>query len=423
MDNTLRSAVQRKAGVEFRGEYRDMTLWVESQPNQIADCTVIERHNIKNNAGLWVIEFGDKKLMGEEEIRAKKAGIGIVAKQGMSLIFADGEKTVPQALGYDACGEEKDFSVISVARKSVRGPRAMSDDVKAKYMARAAKKEQKNVDLLDRVSQNSLTDYISKFEHYESRNSYSQDNGLNQAAEFVAGELAKFGFEVSRHSYNSEITDNVVAELKGTGDASKIVVMGAHFDSRGPERASPTQRAPGADDNGSGSAALVEFARIIHEHGATFEHTLRLVLFTGEEQGLLGSRAIARDWAERGDNVMAMFNADMIGYKLPNDEITLGYMNRYADLDLTAISKVTSTTYVPSLNVGFTQACCSDQQSFYENGFPSVGWFETATQSVVYPQYHKEDDLLKFLDPEQIYLQATSCMASVILWSELSGSK
>ena len=58
----------------------------------------------------------------------------------------------------------------------------------------------------------------------------------------------------------------MIAELPGTevGDNLPIVVIGAHYDSRSTDRVSPTQRAPGADDNGSGSAALVEMARIIH---------------------------------------------------------------------------------------------------------------------------------------------------------------
>ena len=63
-------------------------------------------------------------------------------------------------------------------------------------------------------------------------------------------------------------------------DPDTIIVVGAHYDSRGTQNSSPTQRAPGADDNGSGSAALLEFARVIQESGTRFRHTLRLCLFT-----------------------------------------------------------------------------------------------------------------------------------------------
>merc|ERR1712096_360579 len=123
-------------------------------------------------------------------------------------------------------------------------------------------------------------------------------------------------------------------------------------------------------------------------------------------------------YADEGQNILAMFNADMIGYKQPDTEITLGYMNRFADMDLTDISMEITTNYVPDLAVGFTQACCSDQQSFYENGFPSVGFFETPPSSVVSPQYPPSDDLMEFLDSRQIYLQASATMASALVYAE-----
>ena len=108
-----------------------------------------------------------------------------------------------------------------------------------------------------------------------------------------------------------------MAEIRGAEEPDTIVVVGAHYDSRSTMSTSPTQRAPGADDNGSGSSALLEFARIIQESGVVFRHTLRLCLFTGEEQGLVGSRALAARYAEAGEDVIGMFNTDMIGYKPP----------------------------------------------------------------------------------------------------------
>jgi Zn-dependent M28 family amino/carboxypeptidase len=255
------------------------------------------------------------------------------------------------------------------------------------------------------------------------RNSYSGDNGLNQACDWVADELSKLGFEVERNAFQSSggsMTPQIVATIKGTDDPDSIVVLGAHFDSRTVDRVSPTARAPGADDNGTGSAAMLEFARIIHQKQATFKNTIRLCLFTGEEQGLVGSRAVAREWANNGDKVIAMFNADMLGYKQPGSDITMGIMERYADPDLSAIAISMTNTYVPALNVRFTQVCCSDQQSFYENGYPSVGFFETPSPGVVYPQYHQSADLLDYLDPVQITLQATAAMASAITYAELN---
>ena len=65
-----------------------------------------------------------------------------------------------------------------------------------------------------------------------------------------------------------------------------------------------------------------------------------------------------------------------------------------------------------------TNVCCSDQQSFFENGFPAVGFFETPNPFVVYPQYHTSDDLLQFLSTEKIYLLAKATLASAIVFAE-----
>ena len=75
---------------------------------------------------------------------------------------------------------------------------------------------------------------------------------------------------------------NVVGEIRGTDKADEIVMLGAHFDS--------WHAATGATDNGAGSAAMMEAMRILKQSGVTLRRTVRIGLWTGEEQGLLGSR-------------------------------------------------------------------------------------------------------------------------------------
>jgi Zn-dependent M28 family amino/carboxypeptidase len=119
-----------------------------------------------------------------------------------------------------------------------------------------------------------------------------------------------------------------------------------------------------------------------------------------------------------------MFNADMIGYKQPGTKPTIALMGRNADVDLNEIAKTATLTYLKGdLAVGYTQACCSDQQAFFENGFPAAGFFETPTSSVVYPQYHKSDDLLDKLDLEQIKLQGSATMASAMVFAGPASTK
>lgn len=408
-------------GSEFRGAFRDLALWLEPEGKALAagkdhHCRAFKRHT-KGNDGLWVIEFDHTLDLYKEEKAAARAGISVLLKQGKTLVLGGGEK-VPDLLGYDACGFEPNKRVISVPTRDVRGPRPMSAWTKTTYMRKAKNKRSDIANIVDQIVPDKLSGLITHMQEYNSRNSFSGSNDLEAAANWVEERLRSFGATVTRHKFQDDMVAQVIATIPGVKDPSKIIVAGAHYDSRGTERNSPTQRAPGADDNGSGSAAVVELARLIFENKIQLAHTLKLMLFTGEEQGLVGSRAIASEMAANGDNVIAMFNADMIGYSDPEAGIILGFMDRYADLDLTDIAIQTTNTYVPSLRIAYTQACCSDQQSFYENGFPSVAFFETPTQAVIYPQYHKSDDLLKYLNLEQIQLEAQSLAASVLLFAD-----
>lgn len=407
-------------GSQFRGAFRDLALWLEPEGTALEGakrgCQAFKQH-VQGNDGLWIIEFDHSIDMYREEKAAKRAGISVLLKKGLSLVLGGGEK-VPDTLGYDACGMEEDKRVISVPGQDVRGPQPMSRRAKAAYMHAARNKRADIATLVNQISDTSLSNFIKHMQEYGSRNSYSGKDNLVAAADWVEKQFQSYGFTVTRDQFRSDMVPQVIAELKGTKDASKVIVAGAHYDSRGTDRTSPTQRAPGADDNGSGSSALVELARLIHENKMTFAHTIKLMLFTGEEQGLLGSRAIARDMASKGEQVVAMFNADMIGYKQPGEPITLGFMDRYIDQDLTDIAFETTKTYVPTLKTAYTSGCCSDQQSFYEAGFPSVGFFETPTSTVVYPQYHKSEDLLQYLDIEQIKLEAQAVSASTLLFAD-----
>jgi photosystem II stability/assembly factor-like uncharacterized protein len=102
---------------------------------------------------------------------------------------------------------------------------------------------------------------------------------------------------------------NVVAEKRGRGRPEEIVIICGHMDSIS-ER--PLELAPGADDNGSGTAATLAAARVLA--GLDFERTLRFVAWCGEEQGLLGSWHYAQNAAKKGEVIVAVVNLDMVAY-------------------------------------------------------------------------------------------------------------
>ncbi len=102
---------------------------------------------------------------------------------------------------------------------------------------------------------------------------------------------------------------NIIATKPGTTDPDQQVIICGHMDSRSQQ---PETNAPGADDNGSGTTATIEAARIFSRYN--FEKTIKFCLWTGEEQGLLGSAAYAEEAFARGDNIIGVFNFDMIAW-------------------------------------------------------------------------------------------------------------
>ena len=82
-----------------------------------------------------------------------------------------------------------------------------------------------------------------------------------------------------------DYSPNVIATMVGEVEPETIVVVGAHYDSRGVQRSSATAAAPGANDDGSGTQLLLQLARLIFEDGISFKYTLVLGAWSGEEQG------------------------------------------------------------------------------------------------------------------------------------------
>lgn len=104
---------------------------------------------------------------------------------------------------------------------------------------------------------------------------------------------------------------DVLAIQAGTGDPNQVVIIAAHIDSRVSDVMDFTSDAPGANDNGSGSALVIEAARVLA--GEKFDGTIVYALLSGEEQGLLGGKLLANTAKARGWQVRAMLNNDIVG--------------------------------------------------------------------------------------------------------------
>ena len=217
-----------------------------------------------------------------------------------------------------------------------------------------------------------------------------------------------YAWRVETLPFRSDMCPNVRLVVQGR-NTTAVVVVGAHLDSRNAASgSSATGAAPGADDNGSGSAVNLEIAQALSDRRPSqkFEYSLHVVWFCGEEQGLLGSAALAKEYKAQKTHVVAMLNADMIGYTDSRYGVVMSFDSRSTTAWLTQSCKKFAPVYVPGLKVGDTPGCCSDAQSFYNQGFPAAGIFETPTTNVVYPQYHKSGDTWNdgYINYQQIYL-------------------
>ncbi len=180
---------------------------------------------------------------------------------------------------------------------------------------------------------------------------------------------------------------NVVATLSGTVDPDEYYVVCAHFDAIS-EMAG--LRAPGADDNGSGTALVVAAARALGRHG--FEKTLKFICFSGEEQGLRGSGRYVSDLPP-GARPLGVINADMVGYD-PEDsgKVWLSFNGDDASGALARACSTLAIDYGIDLEPRITDEAygASDHDSFAAIGIPAL--MVSHAEPTAYPYIHSIAD-------------------------------
>lgn len=210
---------------------------------------------------------------------------------------------------------------------------------------------------------------------------------------------------------------NIVCDIPGKAEPDVQYLITAHYDSISDR---PWELAPGADDNGSGVVAAIAFARAAAS--ANFQRTIRFVFFAGEEQGLVGSRDYARRARERGDDIRAAWNMDMVGYVGGGPDDAVLYFNEPSAW-MFAAARTAKSLYVPELyltgeNNPFMTA--SDHYSFWEKGYAATLLHENDANGV-YPHYHKTTDTLDKLYPPFIAANARLAAATVVAWAGITG--
>jgi hypothetical protein len=280
--------------------------------------------------------------------------------------------------------------------------------------------------MLANIDQANIERTIRKLVSFGTRNSLSDQNnpqrGIGAASEWLYGEFVKVSqnsggrmtvekqtFEQGKAQRIPEPVQmtNIVATLKGTmpDSASRYYVVSGHYDSMCTSPTDAKCDAPGANDDASGTAAVLEMARVMAPH--KFDATIVFMTVPGEEQGLLGSTHFAEEAKKQKIDIEAMFTNDIIGSSLGGNGVRdrksirvfsegvqsnetseeanarrgVGGENDSASRQLARFIKETGARYVPNFNVTMVYRRDrylrgGDHMPFLERGYPAVRFTE-----------------------------------------------
>jgi len=253
--------------------------------------------------------------------------------------------------------------------------------------------------------EDNLKKHVVKLSDEIGERNFIHYDALNEAADYIISEFESYNYKVRKQTYSIEGKDfsNIIAEKKGELKPDQIIVIGAHYDS--------VIGSPGANDNGSGVAVLLELARSLA--GERPERTVKFVAFVNEEPpffpwGKMGSKVYAGEAKKRGDDIIAMLCLETMGYYsdepgsqsypliyglfYPDKANFIGVVGNFGSYRLVNrvkdifkahsnfnIESVTAPSFVPGVDY-------SDHVNFWKNGYKACMITDTAFYR--YPYYH-----------------------------------
>jgi hypothetical protein len=245
-------------------------------------------------------------------------------------------------------------------------------------------------DIVSRVDQASYTHFLQDRLYTHSNDSRGLTGAQHDPArDNILSEFLSLGLTATldRFLYGGVMYYNVVATKPGLANPSRVYVLGAHYDSI----SNDPLRQPGADDNASGVAGVLEAARVLSQYD--FDATLTFIAFDREEQGLRGSTAYAS--AHRTDPIDAMVDLDMIAYNElwpeNHDRAWVAWADDNTSLTQQLHDALLQYGVVPT---DVDRSLGSDHVPFDDYGFRSAMIIEYAMMGFGHlnPYYHKATD-------------------------------
>ncbi len=259
------------------------------------------------------------------------------------------------------------------------------------------------------------------------RTPYEGYPALEEAAQYIKREFIRVGLDVKEDSFQWEGKSykNIMADKKGRTSPNRVFIVGAHYDT--------VPGTPGADDNASAVAVLLEMARNIQS--VSPEGTVRLIAFTLEEYGYIGSSHCVESLRKGEEEIIGMISLEMVGFTGPRQEyppyLDPKYYPNVGDFIVIVgnersqrlLEKVCQSfkRHVPELPLeflavpgngnGMEEVRLSDHSAFWDEGLPAL--LVTDTSFLRNPNYHLPSDRIETLNFEFMQKVATGVFYSV----------
>jgi hypothetical protein len=208
--------------------------------------------------------------------------------------------------------------------------------------------------------------------------------GRDLTRKFIMSVLESYGYKPELHNYRSS-GSNILVRLMAEQPTQEYILVGAHLDS---------VRNAGADDNNSGTVAVLEAARVLKNLQGR-KLNLIFAWFDEEELGLVGSRYLAKDLKKQGLNITSVHTLDMVGWDSDKDRVI---EIEQPDGPLWDYYQMVNKSHQLNLPLSRTSSGDTDHVAFRNEGFTSVGLCEEWVGGDTTPYYHRRTDTYTTLD-------------------------
>lgn len=278
--------------------------------------------------------------------------------------------------------------------------------------------------LINKVNKDSLALYVRQLsgdtscviggQSYTIVSRHKNQPGNDKAAQFIYEKFQSWGYQVQYETFSST-GKNVIATKQGMFDSQKYFVLCAHYD----DMPSGTT-APGADDNASGTATVLELARVFAQYN--FNYTIKFICFDEEEQGLVGSNYYATQARNRNDSIIGVINLDMTAYDANNDGFVDVHSNSVANTSQIANEWI-NNIYQYSIELTPRTVASqpySDHYSFQQKNYGAILVIEYDLE--FNPRYHTVNDRFQYLNMDFAHKIAKVTAATAAEYIQVASS-